>query len=118
MLIRFCQQWDKLEFAEVIRRERIYPFRNAGEHPRLVEQEMVRQHRMAYPTFSIQYTPNKNVSAAERMNPFPTHTLEHIPFNEPCKFQLIFLQRKAGERFFCMIFHSIEIVKGLCFLWV
>ena len=24
MLIRFCQQWDKLEFAEVIRRERIY----------------------------------------------------------------------------------------------
>ena len=29
--------------------------------------------------FSIQYTPNKNVTAAERINPFPTNTYRQIP---------------------------------------
>ena len=26
------------------------------------------------------------MNLSERINPFPTHTLEDIPFNEPCKF--------------------------------
>ena len=34
---------------------------------------------------------------AERINAFPTHTLKHFPFNEPCKHQLILLLRKVDN---------------------
>ena len=47
MLIGFPQS-DKLESVEVIRRERIYPFRKVDGHLWFVERGMVRQHRRAY----------------------------------------------------------------------
>ena len=69
---------SKLKFVRMFRRERIYPFRKADEHPRFVEQEMVHPPYGVIQQFSIQYTPDKNVTEAERINPFPTnHPYKH-----------------------------------------
>ena len=72
----------KLEFAEVIRRERIYPFRLVTF---LWGVRWIKKCWERNPLPSNELRMFTDLS--ERINPFPTNTLEDIPFNDPVKFQ-------------------------------
>ena len=72
----------KLEFAEVIRRERIYPFRLVTF---LWGARWIKKCWERNPLPSNE--PRMFTDLSERINPFPTNTLEDVPFNEPAKLQ-------------------------------
>ena len=79
----------KLVFGGAIRRERIYPFRPVRFYGVHVEWKNVEKRNPLPSNETRAFT-----DLSERMNAFPTHILEHIRSNEPCKFQFVGMFRR------------------------
>ena len=80
-------------FGGAIRRERIYPFRPVRFYGVHVEWKNV-ENWDPFPSNK----PWVVTDVSERINPFPTNTLEDIPFNKLVKFQFTVAVLVEGPR--------------------